>query len=109
MYAMFNTIQYILGPFLYQLNLISVVFSILQNFGGQLDSTEDDINLVESQANDKDAHNKVSTKLWRTFANIIDRILFVALSLTYIIMVLSLLPENYLDEKDVTSVEIVGY
>lgn len=80
-----------------------------QNFGVQLGENEDDINLVESQENEKDIA-KSSTKLWRTFGNLIDRILFASLSIAYFIMTLSLLPEKYFDEIDVnSSVSIVGY
>lgn len=70
--------------------------------------TDDDINLVESQTNEKET-TKNSTKLWKTFGNIVDRILFASLSIAYFLMVVSLLPENYLDEKNVDSVEIIGY
>lgn len=69
---------------------------------------EDDINLVESQANDKDS-KKVMKNVWQTFGNIIDRVLFAILSLLYIIMLLSLLPEDFFDEKMPKTVETVGY
>lgn len=94
----------------YYLHTVLVNISIsLQKFGAQLDTNDDDINLVESQPNDKDNNKKVTQTIWRTFGNIIDRILFATLSLIYIIMMLSLLPENFLDAKNPKSVEVVGY
>lgn len=75
--------------------------------GSEDGSTEDDINLVESQANEKRAE-KDKPKIWRTFGNIIDRILFVALGLSYLIMMISLIPEKLFDGEDVKSVEIVA-
>lgn len=80
----------------------------MQKFGTQLDTNEDDINLVESQANDK-ANNKVAKNVWQTFGNIIDRVLFAVLSFVYLIMLLSMLPEDFFDEKVPKTVEIVGY
>lgn len=83
-------------------------FSSFQKpFTTQLDDTADDINLVESQPNAKDT-NKTKTNMWKTFGNIIDRFLFVLFSLAYFFMVIAFLPEKFLDEKDVTTVEIVG-
>lgn len=70
-------------------------------------STEDDINLVESQANEKRAQ-KDKPKVWRTFGNIIDRLLFVALAISYLIMMIGLIPEKLFDGEDVNSVEIVA-
>lgn len=75
--------------------------------GSDDDSTEDDINLVESQANEKRTE-KDKPKTWRTFGNIIDRLLFVVLSLTYLIMMISLIPEKFFDGEEVNSVEIVS-
>lgn len=80
----------------------------MQKFGTQLDTNEDDINLVESQANDKD-NRKVTKNVWQTFGNIIDRVLFAVLSFVYLIMLLSMLPEDFFDEKVPKTVEIVGY
>lgn len=84
------------------------VLKLKKSFTTQIDDNADDINLVESQPNEKDA-KKAATNMWQTFGNIIDRVLFVLLSLIYLFMVLGLLPEKFLDEKDVKSVEIVGY
>ena len=81
----------------------------MQKFGAQLDTNDDDVNLVESQPNDKDNNKKVTQNVWRTFGNIIDRILFATLSIIYLIMLVSLLPENFLDAKNPKSVEVVGY
>lgn len=75
--------------------------------GSEDGSTEDDINLVESQANEKRAE-KDKPKMWRTFGNIIDRLLFVVLALSYIIMMISLIPENFFNGEEVNSIEIVA-
>lgn len=70
-------------------------------------STEDDINLVESQANEKRAE-KDKPRVWRTFGNIIDRLLFVTLAISYLIMMIGLIPEKLFDGEEVNAVEIVA-
>lgn len=79
--------------------------NLQQTFNNE-SGTDDDINLVEAQETEKPVK---STTLWRTFGKIIDRILFSSLAIAYIVMVLSLLPEGYFDNKSSPSVEIVGY
>ncbi|XP_055295202.1 neuronal acetylcholine receptor subunit non-alpha-3-like [Sitodiplosis mosellana] len=81
----------------------------LQKFGTQLDTNDDDINLVESQPNDKPNNKKVTQGVWRTLGNIIDRVLFATLSIFYICMMARLLPEDFLDAKNPKSVVVVGY
>lgn len=89
--------------------LIDTNFISQKRFGSEIDVTEDDINLVESQPN-KNNEEKRSANMWRTFSNIVDRILFAAVTVIYMIMFISLLPEKLLDASQKTnSVEIVGY
>lgn len=84
---------------------ICFLFNLQQPLNNET-GTEDDINLVESQEADKPA-KKIT--LWRTFGKIIDRLIFVVYTIMYIIMVLSLLPEGYFEEKNLPEVEITGY
>lgn len=71
--------------------------------------TEDDINLVESQPNNKN-EEKRSANVWRTFSNIVDRIIFAVVALVYMVMFISLLPEKFWDaSQQLDSIEIVGY
>lgn len=70
--------------------------------------TDDDINLVESQPDPKRAINN-STDSWSTFANVIDRFAFIVVGGFYLIAAISLLPEQFFDSKNVSSVQVVGY
>lgn len=89
--------------------LIDTNFISQKRFGSEIDVTEDDINLVESQPN-RNNEEKRSANMWRTFSNIVDRIIFAAVTVIYMIMFISLLPEKFLDASQKTnSVEIVGY
>lgn len=64
---------------------------------------------MESQPNTK-KEGKRSANLWCTLSNIVDRILLVAVTIIYIVMFISLLPEKFWDySQDVYSVEIIGY
>ena len=69
-------------------------------------SVDDGVNLVESQSQDHVKSKEANP--WQTFANIIDRILFVVVLVLYIIMVIGLIPEGYLNERK-KSIEILGY
>lgn len=80
----------------------------MQKFGKQLDTDNDEINLVESQPNDKDNNKNAATGVWQTFGNIIDRALFAVLTVLYIYWMLKFLPESWFDEIDNDTIEIVN-
>lgn len=69
-------------------------------------SADDGVNLVESQTQEQPKTKEAGP--WQTFANIIDRILFAILIVLYVIMVVGLIPEGYLNERK-KSIEIIGY
>lgn len=90
----------------------------MKSFTSPFDENADDVNLVESQSNEKNntttsssstTAKKPTSSIWQTFANIIDRVLFVTLFLIYLFMVIDLLPENFFSKTPERSVEIIGY
>lgn len=85
------------------------IFISQNKFESEITVAGDDLNSVEAQLNEKNEERK-SSNLWRTFSNIVDRFLFVSITIIYIVMLLSLLPENFLNAaQNVNSVEIIGY
>lgn len=61
---------------------------------------DDEINLVESQADDESkAQTKPNkNKLWKTFGLILDRGLFLIIGIFYLCATIALLPEKMFDE-----------
>lgn len=86
-----------------------IFFLIQKSFAASLDENADDINLVESQTNEKSNTKKPTASIWQTFANIIDRMLFAALGLIYLFMIIDLLPERFFDKQPERTIEIIGY
>ena len=70
------------------------------------ESSDDGANLVESQTGEKIPK---PASPWQTFGKILDRVLFTTLTLGYLIMFFSLLPEGYFSATPEKEVEIVGY
>lgn len=63
--------------------------------------------MVESQPNAEKLPK--DSKPWKTFAKIVDRLVFIILGLIYIFMILDLVPERFLDAKYKNKVEILAY
>lgn len=74
----------------------------------QFDSNGDSVNLVESQANERE-NKQMKPINWKTFGSIIDRVLFVVLVFIYLFMVIDFLPEKFFGQHDAKPVEIIRY
>lgn len=55
------------------------------------------------------AEIKRTSNPWTTLAKIIDRLWFILLSIVYMLMVFTMLPEGYLKKANHNDVAIVGY
>lgn len=88
---------------------------LLKGFSSTFDENADDVNLVESQSTEKNnttdsaTTKKTTASIWKTFANIIDRVLFVSLFLFYLFMIIDLLPENFFAKSPERTIEVIGY